>query len=118
MSLDTTALSRSMIDAARNAVAEQWPALRSIAEVELRTLAHSLAEVTALHEAGEIPRSHAQQLVRMHQTSAASVLATIEGIGLLSANRAVDAASSVAAIVINRIAGFRLVAAFKAGKDL
>lgn len=125
MSLDTTALASSMIDAARAAVAEQWPALSELAEMELSGLAHSVARVTAMYEAGGIDRSRAQQLVYMHQASAASVLETVRGIGVLSANTAVRAASGAAASVINHLVGFKLlrpdwqaVSAFKAGKDL
>lgn len=121
MSLDTTALAAQMIEAARKAVSRRWPALRTFAELELGRLAQALAEVATMLQEGRIDRSKAQKLVRMYQNAAAGVLATVQGFGLLTAGRAVAAATSAAAAVINHLAGFKLLdppTAFKAGKDL
>jgi hypothetical protein len=115
-------LTAGMIDAAREAVAERWPALRALAEVALRRLAESLNDVAALLEDGAIDAGRARQLVHIQQISARAILATV--LGLSTAEQVTQAAVRVASEPVNRVVGFPLLPAgdtgssFKAGKDL
>lgn len=107
--LDVRSLGDSMIDAARDAVTARWPAVRALAEVELRKLAQTLEDIRALLEAGEIDTAGAHQLLRMQQNSARGVLCMVEGLGLLTAEEAVSAAGRAVAAIVNGIVKFRLL---------
>lgn len=125
MSLDVQALTKTMIDAVRAAVSGRWPALRALAEVELHKLAQSMLDVYALVQSGDISQSHARRLMRMHQNAARGVFCTVKGYGVLTAERATNAAIRAVANTVNTVLQFRLLeggkevtAEFKAGKDL
>ena len=122
MSLDVNALTKSMLDAARDAVSERWPRLRALAEVELRKLAQTLLDVQGLVETGAIDQKRARLLVQMQQNTARSVLATVRGLGVLAAEQATEAAIGSVARLVNSVVKFKLLgevkARFKAGKDL
>ena len=109
MSLDVQSIAAAMIDAARAEVAERWPQLKALAEMELRRLAQSLADVAGLAAAGTIGEAHARQLAHMHQIASRSVLLSIEGIALLTAELAIHAAVRAAAKVVNGVAKFTLL---------
>ncbi|HEX6098213.1 MAG TPA: hypothetical protein VF432_17935 [Thermoanaerobaculia bacterium] len=91
MSLSVPEIAEIMIEAARADAGDRWPQLQALAECELRRLAQALADVEGLLAAGKVTESHATQLVHMHQIAARSVLVTIEGIGLLTAQQAIHA---------------------------
>jgi hypothetical protein len=101
MSVDVSRLAQSMIDTARSDVAGRWPKLAALAEPELRRLAQSLVDVAGLVASGAIEEASARQLVHMHQVAARSVLLTIQGIGLLTAERAIQAGVRAAAGTVN-----------------
>ena len=109
MSLDVATVGTAMIDAARAQVAERWPQLQALGEVELRRLAQSLADVAVLAAEGKVSEPHARQLVHMHQISARGVLLSIEGIALLTAEQAIHAAVRAAAKAINGVAKLALL---------
>ena len=109
MSLDVERIGLAMIDAARAEVEGRWPQLRALAEVELRALAHSLIGVAQLLADGEIEETHARQLVHMHQIAARTVLLSIHGIALLTAERAIHAGVRAAAKAINGVVKLTLL---------
>lgn len=120
VSVDT--IVKTMLDAARGQAARQWPAARELASEELRKLASTLAYVKSLLDAGTINAVRARALLRMQENAAREVLRTIEGIGVLTARRTIDAAMRAAATLIDlkdpRIKSSDPTANFKAGKDL
>ena len=122
MSLDVDALTKSMLDGAREAVSNRWPQLRAMAEVEMRKLAQSLIDVHQLLEAGDIDEKRARLVVRIHQNGARSVLCTVRGLGVLAAEQATEAAVAAVARLVNGVVKFKLLGEvktrFKAGKDL
>jgi hypothetical protein len=104
MSHDVASMGTAMIDAARAQVAKRWPELRVLAEMELPRLAQALTDLAGKVATGEIRETHARQLAHMHQVSARNILQTIDGIGLLTAERAIDAGVRAAAKAINAVA--------------
>jgi hypothetical protein len=122
MNIDVEALGAGMIAAAREVVATRWPALRALAEVELRRLATSLHDVARLLQDGTITAERARHLIHIHQNTARSVMTTVKGIGLKTAKDVTGAVLRSASPIVNRAVGFNLLEGvtldFKAGKDL
>jgi len=107
--LDVTKLGEEMIDAARAAITGHAPPLRVMAEFELRCLAGTLADIGSMLARGEIDPDSARQMANIHQLSVRSVLRSVEGLSLLAAEHAMAAVTRVAAGVVNRVVGFRLL---------
>ncbi|MGZ5442314.1 MAG: hypothetical protein ACXW5U_08035 [Thermoanaerobaculia bacterium] len=122
MRVSVNTIVKTMLRAAREQAARQWPAARELASEEVRKLASTLAYVKSLLDAGTINAVRARALVRMQENAARSVLRTIEGIGVLTARRTIDAAMRAAATLIDlkdpRNKSSDPAATFKAGKDL
>jgi len=106
---DVTALGSAMIDAARGAVAERWPALQALAELELRRLAGALADIGSLLAKREIDLRRAQTLVQIHKLSVRSVLRSVEGLSLVAAEQTLDAIVLAGAAIVNRAVGLKLL---------
>lgn len=109
MTLDVQALATKMLDAVRTDVSARWPKLRAFAEIEMRKLAQNLVDVQALLVAGEIDPQRARQLMQMQQNAARSVLCTIQGLGLLTAEEATTAAIRAVADEVNAALKFKLL---------
>ena len=109
MSLDVQQLAQTMIGAARDAVSDRWPRMEALAEVELRRLAQSIEDVGHHVADGTIDESRARQHAHMHQLTARSVLATVEGLGVLAAEQATHAAIRSVTKVVNGALKFALL---------
>lgn len=107
--IDLESLGTSMIAAAREAVPDRWPSLKVLAEMELRKLAFSLSETARLLREGDIDAQHAQRLVHIHQLSVRSVLVTVEGLGIRTAEETTHAAVRAVSSLINDVVGFKLL---------
>jgi hypothetical protein len=109
MNLDVSELARTMIGAARDAAQERWPEMEAVAEVEFQRLATSIAGVGRLLAEGKIDESRARQYAHMHQVNSRSVLVTIEGLGLMTAERVLTAGVGAVAKVVNGVVKFALL---------
>ena len=109
MNIDIRSITNTMTEAVRGALGERWSVIRGVAEPELRKLAQTLEDVSQLYAEGAIDENRAFQLVEMQRNTALAVLRTVEGLGLLTARQAVEAAAHAAGAVVNRLIGFKLI---------
>ncbi|PYQ26985.1 MAG: hypothetical protein DMF56_21785 [Acidobacteria bacterium] len=109
MNIDVSSLTNTMIHGVRHAIGERWSTIRAVAEPELRKLAQTIEDVRQLHADGVIDADRAFQFVEMQRNTAMSVVRTVEGLGVLIAHEAVDAAAHAAGTVVNRLVGFKLI---------
>ncbi len=99
----------SMVTAARDALADAWPGVRDFAGPEIRRLAWALADITHLIEAGKVNPQQARALDRIHRNTAFTVLLTLEGLGVIAVENAINAALGAVGDVVNAAVGFRLM---------
>jgi hypothetical protein len=109
MSLDVNELARTMLGAARDAVSDRWPQIQELAEVEFQRLAASIADIGRLAAEGKIDPSRARQHAHIHQLTARSILATVEGLGVHTAEQALTAGVRSVAQVVNGVVRFALL---------
>lgn len=109
MALKASELARSMMGAAKVQLAERWPELKEYAEAEARKLAQTLVMIERLKLAGKINRRQAELLLDIQRNTSRSVILTIEGLGLLAAESAVNAALGSIADTVNGALGWRLL---------
>lgn len=90
-----------MLDAAKDPIKDHFGEAKDFAQQSFKTIlenAELLANKTA---AGDITEEQAKILLHMHVAAAQNVLLAIEGIGLLAAQRAINAAINVVKGAVN-----------------
>lgn len=107
--LDADKLARAMLAAARAALKKQWPAAKAYAEMEFRKLAQTLVMIEAQHALGELSKTEAKLLLEIQRNAARSVLLTLEGMGVIAAERAINAALRIVRDTVNAAVGFALL---------
>ena len=100
------ALKSSMIEGVKGVVKDGWPQVKVFATTGLKLLAQPMIEIQALAVAGKITKAEARSLMRQHKNSTTAVLAGIQGMSLLLAEQAVNAALKAVRDAVNSAAGF------------
>jgi hypothetical protein len=108
MAIDLGKLASDMAAAAAAAAGGSWPKLKDFAEIELQKLALTALQIQAQKALGQISESEAATLVEMQKNASRAVLLGIEGIGLLVAEAAINAAIGVLKKAITAATGFKL----------
>ena len=109
MSLDIADLGKSILGAFKDILKDSWSDTREYAKGESKKMALALAQIAKLRALGQISEDEAYLLLEMQKNSTRAVLLTIEGIGLITAQRAIDAALKAVADAVNGTIGFALI---------
>jgi hypothetical protein len=123
MAINAKLLGKAMIDAARTAAASEWPEIKPVAEMLLRSLSQAAAEIEALLASKAIDESRARELFTILRTASRSVLQQT------SKSRSSQVAKVVTDVAVGVIRGAlgealgvgsigNVTANFRAGKDL
>lgn len=107
--LEAGELAADMIAAVRQSLDRDWRSARHFAEPELRRLGQSLADIGTLASTGRITQEEARSLLRIHRNTTESVLLTVEGLGRLATENAVNAALGVVRDRVNALVGVPLL---------
>ena len=107
--IDIEDVARNMLQALQGVFKDKWPEVKNFAESESKKFAQSMAEIEVWKAAGEITEEQAIPLSRLHQRSMAMVFTALEGIGLATAERAVNAAIDVVRGAINTAIGWAIL---------
>ena len=109
MAINAEQILGEMVGAVKGVVGDRWPAIQTLAEDELEDLANVLARIEARKLAGTISDIEAKALLKIHKNTVENVLSSIEGMGLIMAEMAVNAAMGVIRDAVNAAVGFDLV---------
>lgn len=109
MSFTVAEILKPMMAAARQSLDRDWGQAEDYAKPELKRLAASLADIAKLHAAGKVNKRQAKALLRIHSNTTQTVLLTINGLGVVAVEDAINAALGAARDVVNTAVGFRLV---------
>lgn len=109
MALRASSLVKEMLAAAKGEVSERWPDVKIYAEAEAKKLAQTLVMIEKLKVTGQISKKQAEILLDMQRQTSRVVLLTIEGLSLLAAEAAVNAAIKSIRDMVNDAIGWKLV---------
>ena len=109
MELDVDKLFEDMVAAVKGVVAGRWPEIQNLAEDELKALAELLVRIEARKAAGTISDDDARSLLKIHRNTVETVLASIQGMTLIAAEMAVNAALNVVKEAVNKALNFDLL---------
>ena len=128
MPINAKLLGKAMIDAARTAAAAEWPQIKPIAEMQLRSLSQAAAEIDALLSAKSIDEARARELFAIHRITSQAVLKkTAVSRSSQVAKVVTDVAVGVIRGALGNVLGTgvlgtgtigKVTANFRAGKDL
>jgi hypothetical protein len=109
MALDISRLGADMLRAMRGVLERDWPEVKDYAEAESRKLAEALAMIGRLAEQGRISAAQARLHLAMQKNAAMMVLLTMEGMGALMVERAIDSALAAVRDTVNTALRFTLL---------
>lgn len=109
MSLDVIKLGKDILAALNGSLAEKWPDVKDYGEAEAKKLAQTLVMIGTLQATGKINKEQAALHLEMQKNATRMVLMTIEGLGVLSAEAAINSALAAVKDTVNKEIGFTLL---------
>lgn len=109
MAFDVPQLISAMVGAAQGALADDWPEARDYAESEFRKFADTLELIASMTAQGKMTPERARLHIDFQKSSMRAVLLTLEGLGVLAVENAINAAIGVVRDTVNTALGFRLL---------
>jgi hypothetical protein len=109
MNLNASKLGKDMLTAFKGALTEKWPDIKEYGESEAKKLAHTLVMIETLIVSGKINQEQADLHLAIQKNATRSVLLTLEGLGLLAVEAAINAALNVVKESVNTAVGFVLL---------
>lgn len=109
MSLDAAQLGKDILSAIKGVLAEKWPDVKDYGEAEAKKLAQTLVMIEALRISGKINEEQAALHLEIQKNATRTVFLTLEGLGILAAEAAINAALNVVKDTVNTAIGFTLL---------
>lgn len=109
MALDITTLLKDMLGAAKPILKSYWKEAKPYAEKESQSFLSNLAMIEKLKLTGEITKEEADIHVQIQKNSFRTVLVAIKGIGIITAENAINAAIGVIKNTVNSAIGWTLL---------
>ena len=109
MSLDTSALVKDMLSAAKDNLGKFWKQAKPFAENETLNMANKLLLIEKLKLEGKITKEEALLHIEIQKSAFRTVLLSIKGLGLIAVEGTINAALGAIAKVVNRAVGWGLL---------
>ncbi len=107
--LNTAELTKAMLAAFKGQLNAKWPGIRTYGEAEMKKMAQTLAMIEKLSAAGSITPEQARLYVEIQKNSVRMVVLTLEDMGLLAVEAAINAALGAVRKAVNTALGFALL---------
>jgi hypothetical protein len=98
-----------MLAAAKDSLGEDWPNVKDYAKIELRKLAQSMVDIAKLAATGKVNGKQAKVLLRIHRNTTMVVMLTVQGLGVITVENAINAALKAVRDTVNGALPFRLL---------
>lgn len=109
MSLKASQLGKDILAAFKGVFTEKWPDIKEYGEAEANKLAQTLVMIEALKISGKINEEQAMLHIEIQKNATRTVLLTLEGLGILAVEAAINAALNVVKEAVNTAVGFVLL---------
>jgi hypothetical protein len=103
--INSDQLLASMATAAAGALQQRWPTVRDYAETEFRKFLIQAEHIKKLKSEDRINEDEARLLVDLQRNAMRSVLLSLEGLGILAVEAAINAALGVIRDAVNKAIG-------------
>ncbi|MBI4634081.1 MAG: hypothetical protein HY742_09355 [Deltaproteobacteria bacterium] len=102
-------LLKQMLAAAAKPFKKQWPGAKDYAESEFKKIAESIVFIESQLALGKMTPEQARLHLDVQKNASRTVLLTIEGLGILTVEAAINAALGVIRDTVNTALGFVLL---------
>ena len=109
MSLNVASLGKSLLTVFKGSLTKKWPEIKEYGESETKKLAQTLVMIEALLASGKINQEQASLHLEIQKNSMRTVLLTLEGMGVLAVETAINAALDAVKQTVNTSVGFTLI---------
>jgi hypothetical protein len=109
MSLKASQLAAAMSAAAADSLGDKWPDIKDYAVGEFKKVAADIVLIGKLRTRKKISSRRAKLHLEMQKNATKTVLLTVEGLGILAVEAALNAALKAVRDVVNTAVGFSLL---------
>ncbi len=109
MNLDAQQILTDMTEAARRSFEHDWPLARTYVETEFTSYVHTLGMIAQLLEHEAITPERAVMHLDFQRRGMEAVLLTVQGLGVLVVENAINAAIAAVRQSVNTVVGFPLL---------
>ncbi len=109
MAIDISKLAEDMLNAAKGVLTKQWPEIKDYAETEMKKIAESIAAIERMKLAEKITEEKARLHLDIQKNASRAVLLAVEGVGIVTAEQAINAALGVVRDTVNKALGWTLL---------
>jgi 23S rRNA pseudoU1915 N3-methylase RlmH len=109
MAIRVAQLAKSMYTAAKDVLEEKAPEIKDYAKSEFKKIAESIAMIARLRVKGKITEEQARIHLEIQKNASRTVLLTVEGLGILAVEQAINAALGAVRDTVNTAVGFALL---------
>ena len=109
MALKFSQVFSEMINAVKASLGKDWGKAKDYANPEIKRLAQSLIDISKLTALGKINQQEAKALIQIHKNTTQMVFLTVEGLGIIAVENAINAALDVVKKSVNAVAGIKIV---------
>jgi hypothetical protein len=111
MAINFDEIASAMLAAMRPILTGAWQNVAGFASMEARKLAVTFVDIEAMLGSNppQVSRAVADALIDSQKQAAQAVLQAVEGVGIIAAQQAVNAAVNAVSGIVNKAVGFALV---------
>jgi hypothetical protein len=107
--LSVSDLVTDMLGAAKTSLGKDFSKAKDFAKPEFQRLARSLVDIVKLVAEKKVNQQQAKSLLEIHRNTTKVVLLTIQGLGIIAVENAINAALDVVRTTVNKAAKFALI---------
>jgi hypothetical protein len=107
--LSVSDLVTDMLGAAKTSLGKDFSKAKDFAKPEFQRLARSLVDIVKLVAQKKVNQQQARSLLEIHRNTTKVVLLTVEGLGIIAVENAINAALDVIRTTVNKAVKFALI---------
>ena len=98
-----------MSSAVKKVLKTRWKKANPLAELQLKSIIHNLEQIAELKLQGKITEEQARLHLTIQKESIRTILLSFEGIGIVTAEEAINSALSSVKTIVNKAIGWKIL---------
>lgn len=109
MDIDYAQLVKNMLEATKGLLNSHWKEVKPFAEKEIKSFVENIKLIAKLKAEGKITEEQALLCLDIQKSTMRVVLLTIEGLGILMVENAINGAINAVRSTVNKAIGWRIL---------
>ena len=102
-------LLNTMLSASKEVLKKEWKNVGPVAELQIKNIIHNLEQIAILKLSGKISEEQAKLHLTLQRESFKTILLSFEGIGIIIAEKTINAVLNAVKNSFNKAIGWRLL---------